>query len=111
METVTVADWVLPPPVAFTVMVKVPVEALLEVFTVIVLEPDPVTEVGLKLTVSPLPCPEAEKVTEELKPPVGVTVSLEVPEELWAMVSELGDAVRVKFAVADEVTVRETTVD
>ena len=48
---------------------------------VMVEAPDPVTELGLKLTLSPLPSPEAEKVTAELKPPEPVTVRVEAPEE------------------------------
>ena len=43
--------------------------------------PDPVTELGLKLTLSPLPSPDAENVTAELKPPEPVTVRVEAPEE------------------------------
>ena len=73
-------------------------------------EPDPVTELGLKVMLSPLPCPDAEKVTEELNPPEPVTVSVETPEAFWAMLSVLGDAESVKFAVLDAVTVRETVV-
>ena len=48
---------------------------------VMVEEPDPVTELGLKLTLSPLPCPEAEKVTAELNPPEPPTLRVEAPEE------------------------------
>ena len=48
---------------------------------VMVEDPYPVTELGLKLMLSPLPCPDAEKVTDELKPPEPVTVRVEAPEE------------------------------
>jgi hypothetical protein len=72
--------------------------------------PDPVTELGLKLTLSPLPSPEAEKVTEELNPPEPVTVRVEAPEAFWAMEIDVGDAERVKFAVLDAVTVSDTVV-
>lgn len=48
---------------------------------VIVEVPDPVTELGLKLTLSPLPCPEAENATDELNPPEPVMVRVEDPEE------------------------------
>lgn len=85
-------------------------DAFLDVFTVMVEVPDPVTEVGLKLTVSPLPCPEAENVTFELKPPEPATARVEVPEEFWAMLSEVGEAVRVKSAVLDAVMVSEMVV-
>lgn len=82
----------------------------MDALTVMVVAPDPVTEVGLKLTDSPLPCPDAENVTEELKPPVPVTVRVEVPEAFCAMLSEAGDAVSVKLAVLDAVTVSVTVV-
>ena len=72
--------------------------------------PDPVIELGLKLTLSPLPCPEAEKVTAELNPPDPATVSVEAAEEFWAMLSVLGEAEKVKSAVLEAVTVSETVV-
>lgn len=110
METVTVAVWVFPPPVAVTVRVEVPTEAFLLALMVMVEAPDPVTELGLKLTLFPLPCPDAEKVTAELKPPEPATVRVEAPEAFWAMDSVLGDAEKVKSAVAEAVTVSETVV-
>jgi hypothetical protein len=72
--------------------------------------PDPVTELGLKLTLSPLPCPEAEKVTAELNPLDPATVRVEAPEAFCAMLSVAGDAEKVKSAVLDAVTVSETVV-
>jgi hypothetical protein len=44
--------------------------------TVIVEEPDEVTVVGLKLADAPAGKPLALKVTEPLKPPEGVTVTV-----------------------------------
>jgi len=72
--------------------------------------PDPVTELGLKLTLSPFPCPDAEKVTDELKPPEPVMVRVEAPEKFWAMLSVLGEAEKVKSAALEAVTVSETVV-
>ena len=60
--------------------------------------PDPVIEVGLKDTVSPLPSPEADSAMAELKPPVAVVVIVAEPDELSAMVNEVGDAETLKVA-------------
>ena len=45
-----------------------------------VVVPGGVTEVGTKAAVTPAGRPEADKATAELKPPVAVTVMVEVPE-------------------------------
>jgi hypothetical protein len=45
-----------------------------------VLLPGPVTDAGLKSTVTPAGMPEADNATAESKPPVAVTVMLDVPE-------------------------------
>ena len=63
---------------------------------------------GLKDTVLAVPCPEADKLTAELKPPLGVVVMVTVPEERLAMVIEVGDAETVKPAVTPLVIVSET---
>lgn len=97
------------PLLAVMVMVRVPVVARLDAVTVIVDVPEPVIEVGLKVTVSPLPWPDAERVTAELKPPVPVTVMVEVPDELLSTVSDVGEAETLN-PVAVLVTVSETTV-
>jgi hypothetical protein len=46
------------------------------VATVIVDDPDVMTDVGLKLTVEPAGKPEAENVTVPVNPPDGVTVAV-----------------------------------
>ena len=61
-------------------------------------EPVPVIEVGLKPTVTPVGCPEAVNVTAELNPPVTVLVIDELPEFPSRMVSEDGEADNVKPA-------------
>ena len=63
---------------------------------VIVEDPVPVIEVGLKETVTPEGWPEADNVTAELKPPVVVLVMVEVPDAPCATVTELGEAERLK---------------
>jgi len=92
------------------VMVRVPVVARLVDLMVKVDVPDPgdAMEPGLKVAVSPLPRPEADKVTAALIP-VATVVIVAVPDELLSMVSEVGDAETDKLAVAVEVTVSETT--
>lgn len=72
--------------------------------------PDPVMELGLNVTVCPLPWPDAERATADPKPPVAVRVMVDVPEELRATVIEVGDAERLKPAVG-EVTVSATVVE
>lgn len=46
------------------------------VFTVRVDDPDPVTDVGLKLVLAPVGSPLTLKVTELLKPPLPVTLTV-----------------------------------
>jgi hypothetical protein len=70
--------------------------------TVIVISevPVPVIEVGLKVTVTPVGWPVADKVTAELKPPVVVLVIVELPDLPCFTETEVGLAERLKPAVA-----------
>jgi hypothetical protein len=70
--------------------------AFLVALTLIVEEPDPVMEPGLKVTERPLPCPEADREMAELKPPDAAVVTVELPEDLLATVMEPGEAEMVK---------------
>jgi len=74
---------VIPPPVADTVVLKVPVAAVLLAVNVSVELPLPgaAIDVGLKLAVTPAGNPLAESDTAELKPPeiVVETVVVLVP--------------------------------
>ena len=110
--TVTVVVCVTPPPVAVMVIVWLPVDALPLAVTVIVEVPEPgaAMEVGLKVTVSPLPCPDADKAIAELKPPETAVVIVECPEPPRLTVKEVGEAETVKLAAAGAVTVSETVV-
>jgi hypothetical protein len=108
--TVTVVVSVRLPLVALTVMVWVPVDAFLEVATVIFEVPEPVMEVGLKVTVSPLPCPVADRLIAELRVPVTEVVIVELPELPLVIDKEVGEAETVKDPVVAEVTVSETVV-
>ena len=67
-------------PVIVTVTVPKAAEAEAVRVKVEVVVPGGVTEAGLKEAVTPVGRLEAEKVTAELKPPVAVTVMVEVPE-------------------------------
>ena len=55
---------------------KLPVGVVLAVVTVMVEEPDVVTDVGLKLTVAFAGNPLTLKLTVPVNPPVGVTVTV-----------------------------------
>ena len=69
-----------------------------------------VTAVGLKEHVTPAGRPEQAKLTAELKPYSGVTVSETVPDAPGWTVREEGEAPNVKFAGGALVTTRETVV-
>lgn len=87
-DTVVFAD--VPPPDAVIVIVEVPVVALLDADTFIVVDPVAESELGEKVTVVPLPCPEAEKVTAPVNVPESVIV--ELPDDPRVTDSEVGDA-------------------
>ena len=61
----------------------------------------PEIDVGLKLTVTPLGAPEADKEIAELNPPMLVVVIVEVPEPPVATLTAVGEANTVKFGVVD----------
>lgn len=86
--------------------------ARLPTVTVIVELPDPgaAMVLGLKETLLLFPCPDADKLTAELKPPVIVVVTVSLPDELLATVTDVGDAETLRPAVTPEVTVNETVV-
>lgn len=69
-----------------------------------------VTGLVEKAAVTPEGRPEALKVVAELKPPVLVTVMVLVPLLPWVTVTEVGEALTVKFGVALELTVRARVV-
>ena len=71
--------------------------------------PDPVIEVGLKVTVSPLPWPEADRLMTESKPSVAMVVIVTLPDEFLVTLNEVGEAETVKLD-AVLVTVSETVV-
>ena len=66
----------------------------------------PEIDVGLKLTVTPLGAPEADKEIAELNPPMLVVVIVEVPEPPVATLTAVGEADIVKLL--DAVMVRLT---
>ena len=72
--------------------------------------PDPgaASELGLKVTARPLPCPEADKLIAELNPPETAVVMVDVPVPFLATVIEVGEADTVKARLTVEDTVSET---
>lgn len=109
----TVVVCVIPPPVAVMVMVWLPRAEFRPTVTFMIEEPDPgeAMETGLKVTVWPPPCPEAEREMAELKPPETAVVIVEDPEALLATVIEVGEAETVKAGCTAAVTVSEIVVD
>ena len=107
-----VVVWVTLPPVAVTVTFTVPVVAVLLAERVRVELPLPgaAIEAGLKLAVTPAGRPEADKETAELKPPLTVVETVELPEVPWVIDRLAGEALSVKSGVAAELTVRAIVV-
>ena len=64
--------------------------------------PAPVMEVGLKLTVTPVGWPVADREMAESKPPVTVLVIVELPLLPCATVTEAGEAERLNPGPEDE---------
>ena len=102
------------PEVPVIVTVAVPTVALEEAASVSVEVALPfaagVTGLVGNVAVTPLGRPEALSVVAELKPPVLVTVIVLVPLLPWVTVSEVGEALTLKFGVDDELTVRASLV-
>lgn len=97
------------PLVPFTVMVRVPLLARLDTRMVMVEVPAPVIDDGLKLTVTRLPCPEADNAIPELNPPLTVEVMVTARDVPRVTVIEDGDAL-MENPAAVPVTVRVTVV-
>jgi hypothetical protein len=64
-------------------------------------EPGAAMDVGLKLTVTPVGWPDADKATAELKPPEMAVVIVDLPLLPWTTDSEEGEAEMVKLGVVD----------
>ena len=80
----------VPPPEAFTVIVRVVRVALLVADTFMVVEPGDESELGENETLSPLLIPEAEKVIVPVTVPESVIVELD--DEERDTVNEFGEA-------------------
>lgn len=76
---VSVVVFFVLPLVPVIVIVEVPVGAFLATVRVKSDVPEPVTDVGLKLPVTPDGIPVADKATGESNPPVAVTVTTAYP--------------------------------
>jgi len=111
MVRVNVVVAVVLPLVPLMVIVKVPAAALLDTLTPMAAVPEPpVMDVGLKVIVTPLGCPEADRAIVPVKPPEGVAVILTLPCPPGAMLPFVGFAARVKLPPPELVTVSETVV-
>ena len=72
--------------------------AVVEATVMVMVElPAPVIDVGLKLTVTPVGCPEADSVIVPLNPPTTALVIVEVPALPCDTETELGEADRLKL--------------
>ena len=72
-----------------------------EMFIVEAPEPGAATEVGLKVTVTPVGWPVADKAIDELKPFSTAVVIVDVPVLPLTAKTEVGDAQMVKLADVD----------
>lgn len=102
MSIVTFVVCVMPPPVAVMEIVWFPVDALLLALTVKVAPPLPgaIMELGVNVTVSPLPCPEADRIIAELKLPATFVITVKVPDFFRATDKDVGEAESVKVDAA-----------
>ena len=80
------------PLVPVTVMVRAPVVARRLTVMVMVDDPAPVIEVGLKLVVTRLPCPDADREIAELNPPVTPVLTVTWPDVPRLTVIDVGAA-------------------
>ena len=74
-------------------------------------EPGAAIDAGVKLTVTPVGCPVADKATAELNPPEIATVTVDEPLLPCSTDTEPGDAEMVKSGVVAGVTVNVTVVE
>ena len=100
----------MPSPEPVTVIGYTPVAVVEATVMVIVEVPEPgaAMDVGLKLTVTPLGWPVADKAIAESKPPETPVVIVDVPRLPCTTETEVGEAEMVKLALAGAVTVRVT---
>jgi hypothetical protein len=71
-------------------------------------EPGAAMDAGLKVTVTPVGWPVADKATAELKPPETVVVMVDEPLLPCTTETEVGEAASVKAGTGAAVTVSET---
>jgi len=73
-------------------------------------EPGAAMGLGLKATVLPWPCPEADRLIGELKPPEIFVLTVKVADWPEKTAFNPGDALTLKLPAAGAVTVTETVV-
>lgn len=101
-----------PPPLAVTVILKVPVVAVLLAVNVSLELPFPgaAMDVGLKLAVNPAGKPETDKLSAALNPPVAAVVIVVAAEFPCAIDRLEGEALTVKSGLAAALIVTATVV-
>ena len=97
IKRVTEADCVRLPLVPVMVNEYEPVAAVADVDRVSVDDPEPVTEVGLKVPVTPVGRPLTERLTAELNPFKAVTAGVKLVAAPWTTVCVLGEAASEKL--------------
>jgi len=73
-------------------------------------EPGAAMDAGLKLTVTPVGCPVADKATAELNPPETATATVDEPLLPCTTVTEAGDPEMVKSGIGAGFTASVTVV-
>ena len=93
-----------------TVTLEVPLIAVLPTLNVSVELPLPgaAIDAGLKLAVTPVGRPDAERATAELKPPLTAVEIVVLPELPWMTERLAGDALSVKLGAAAGLMVSAT---
>lgn len=74
-------------------------------------EPGAAMDVGLKVALTPVGWPVAERAMAELKPPETVVLSVEVPLLPCTTETDVGEAASVKAGTGADVTVSETVAE
>ncbi|HEV3039125.1 MAG TPA: hypothetical protein VHA33_15200 [Candidatus Angelobacter sp.] len=99
----------MPPPLAVTVTLAVPVVAVLLAVNVRVELPLPgaAIELGLKLVVTPAGRPDTDNEIAELNPPLTVVEIVLLPDEPCTTDRLVGEALNVKLGVAVAVIVND----
>jgi hypothetical protein len=100
-DRATVVVWVVPPPLAVTVTIEVPVVAVVldEKVSVELPLPGAVMEAGLKLAATPVGNPDTDNEIAELKPPLALVEMVVAAKFPCVKESAAGEAAKLKSGV------------